>query len=381
MKKALLISCYGWYEKRLKPIKELLENTYECEIINGDFAHSKKEYVEEKREDCTYIHVPSYKKNVSIGRLLSHFLFSEKVYELLQKNKPDLIYALVPPNSLGSYCAKYKTLHMDCTLIIDVIDMWPESMPLDKYKNTFPFVLWKRMRNNSLKKADYVFTECNLYIDSIEKYAPGRINVLHLMKSQNEEEKRLVEAAIRTITPISSRNEIVIGYLGSINYIINIPAIIDVLETLKSKYEVTVKIIGDGESRDQLLKEIANTGAKVEFFGKIYDESKKIEILAQCDAALNLMKQSVKVGLTLKSIDYFSYGLPIINNIKGDTWDWVNKEIPGINYDSNKDDILRWIDSLTSENHTEVHKKFEEHFSRVGFDKKVSSTLHNLIDG
>ena len=44
------------------------------------------------------------------------------------------------------------------------------------------------------------------------------------------------------------------------------------------------------------------------------------------------MKKSVCVGLTMKSIDYFEFGLPIINNIKGDTWNAVEEYGIGINY-------------------------------------------------
>ena len=57
----------------------------------------------------------------------------------------------------------------------------------------------------------------------------------------------------------------------------------------------------------------------------------KINILAPCDYALNIMKDNVSVGLTIKSIDYLSYGLPLINNIKGDTWKLINDEKIGLN--------------------------------------------------
>ena len=53
--------------------------------------------------------------------------------------------------------------------------------------------------------------------------------------------------------------------------------------------------------------------------------------MSKCHFGLNIMKESVCVGLTTKSIDYFSCGLPIINNIKGDTWNIVEKYNVGIN--------------------------------------------------
>ena len=44
------------------------------------------------------------------------------------------------------------------------------------------------------------------------------------------------------------------------------------------------------------------------------------------------MKQEVFVGLTMKSIDYFEAGLPIINNIHGDTWNIVKDRVLWIEF-------------------------------------------------
>ena len=43
LKKAILISCFDWYENRLKPIRDLLmERGYEVLILTTDFDHVKK---------------------------------------------------------------------------------------------------------------------------------------------------------------------------------------------------------------------------------------------------------------------------------------------------------------------------------------------------
>ena len=63
MKKAVMISCFGWYERRLAPIKELISKEYETTIYMGDFIHSTKETVTKRFDDCRYIHINPYKKN------------------------------------------------------------------------------------------------------------------------------------------------------------------------------------------------------------------------------------------------------------------------------------------------------------------------------
>lgn len=42
------------------------------------------------------------------------------------------------------------------------------------------------------------------------------------------------------------------------------------------------------------------------------------------------MKDNVCVGLTMKSIDYFQHGLPIINNIQEDTTEIVKQYKVGL---------------------------------------------------
>ena len=67
------------------------------------------------------------------------------------------------------------------------------------------------------------------------------------------------------------------------------------------------------------------------FHGKIYDGAQKQAIFDRCSFGLNIMKDSVCVGLTMKSLDYFAGGLPILNTIGGDTERLVQVQQMGIN--------------------------------------------------
>ena len=108
MKKAIIISCFGWYTERLIYIEEVLKQKgFSVTIYNSDFSHFKKERVV-KSKNCNYVHVPSYKKNLSLARLYSHAVFSYRIFLILKEYKPDFVYALVPPNSVVKACSKYK---------------------------------------------------------------------------------------------------------------------------------------------------------------------------------------------------------------------------------------------------------------------------------
>lgn len=57
----------------------------------------------------------------------------------------------------------------------------------------------------------------------------------------------------------------------------------------------------------------------MEYYGKIFEEEEKYRILKDYDYGVNIMKSTDTVELTIKSLDCFSYGNSILNNIQGDT--------------------------------------------------------------
>ncbi len=112
------------------------------------------------------------------------------------------------------------------------------------------------------------------------------------------------------------------------------------------------------------------------YYGKVYDEFEKSQILGLCDYCFNMMKREVSVGLTIKSIDYLSMGIPIINNIAGDTWNLVEDENIGINFDG---DVSKIIQKIKEENSVEkginARNCFETHFTLQAFKDKLARTL------
>ena len=48
-------------------------------------------------------------------------------------------------------------------IVLDVIDLWPESLPLTRARGLPPVQFWKRQRDAHIGCADVIFTECGLY--------------------------------------------------------------------------------------------------------------------------------------------------------------------------------------------------------------------------
>lgn len=376
MKKAIIISCFDWYEKRLCYVKETLKKRgYTVTVIQSDFDHINKKRIL-NCEGYQVIHVPAYKKNLSFMRIFSHIWFAGSALKKIKSISPDLIYALIPPNFVGAVCGYYKKYNLNMKLIFDIIDMWPESMPVKRYEKLFLIHWWKGLRNKALKYADFVFTECDLYQQKLEMYLDKeKCQTLYLcskVKAAERMEKRANQDS----------NTINLCYLGSINAIIDIDGIYDFLSMLQEHIkEVTLHVIGEGESRDLFIKRMEQTGCKVYYHGKIFDEFQKSEIMSECDFGINMMKDTVEVGLTIKSIDYFANGLPIINNIKGDTWKIVKEQGMGINVQKeDKECINRILQLKNKQMKTKVRKFYNSTFTEEAFWNVLESGFQKILN-
>lgn len=323
----VIVNCFDTYEHRVDLLyKVLTEQGNKVKVLTSNYRHIEKIKRTEKKKNFILFDALPYKKNMSPERLYSHYKLSKDIFSYVEKriNKIDLLWVLVPPNSFVKDAAKIKRNNPKLKLIFDLIDLWPETMPISKFKTVWPFSMWKNLRDDYLREADCIVTECNLFRKKLKKVLEGKkTEVLYLAREKSD------------VKRVDNRpdDQINLCYLGSINNIIDIPEIARICKQLMEKKPVCLHIIGDGEKRNQLISAVEETGAKVEYHGKIYDAQEKQDIFNQCHFGLNIMKDSVCVGLTMKSMDYFEAGLPIINNIHGDTWWFVEEYKLGINID------------------------------------------------
>ena len=169
-------------------------------------------------------------------------------------------------------------------------------------------------------------------------------------------------------------------YLGAINNVIDIPSICNLLQNLIIKKPVTLHIIGKGERERELVESAKATGAKVVFYGPVYDDAKKLEIMSKCHFGLNVMKSSVCVGLTMKSVEYFRFGIPIINNIPYDTMRLVEERHVGVQLDSKCFDFLN---ELSINDCVVMRENVQEMVSQLFCEKVIfdeyQAVLNNVI--
>lgn len=326
-KTAYFISSTNHYNVRTgKFVNDYIKKGYDVIYVTSDFDHmTKKRYYFNEYKNSKQLHVISYKKNLSISRILSHLMFSYKTFYMLLACKPELVYVEVPNNSLVKSSAKYKKIN-NAEIIVDVFDMWPESMPV-KTKNmivNWGFDIWRNFRNKNLKFADQIWIECDYYRELL---SAQKINL------PMETKYLTLENAETSIETKVSEDEIDLCYLGSINNIIDISLIEKIVSEFAKNKRTRIHIIGDGERKDEFLDILKKNSIEIIDHGKVYEIDKLQEIFDQCWFGINVLREDLAIGITMKSISYFRGGLPIINTVQGDTSRFVEECNIGINVD------------------------------------------------
>lgn len=366
--KVAIVCTFDTYFDRVKLLKEYYSLKHnEVIVITSNFSHRKKqEYINPFAD--IIIDVKPYYKNLSLARLQSHYDFAKDVKEKLEQIQPDLIHCLIPANSLVKSMAEYKENH-DCQLIIDINDLWPETMPINGLEWLPPFKVWKNLREKYLGKADILFTECHLFKEVLQKYKQRKYHVLYWSRLEKPMESHYEYS-----------KDLNFCYLGSMNNIIDIDLIVKLLKECSQYKKTTLHLIGNGESKQSLIDQCKENEIDVIDYHEVYSQEEKQRIFDQCEYGLNVMKPSVVVGLTMKSLDYMLGGLPIINTIQGDTKYFVKTENVGFNV--NRDTISSVAQTLSNiskedmlKQRDNIQKLYQVHFSQEAFFKELDQVL------
>ena len=364
--KVIIATCFQSNEERVNFVYDACKNRgYEVKAYTSDFSHVKKEKRDSVPEQFTVIKTKPYKKNMSIQRMNSHRIFSKDLFQQIEIDNPNLLWIMAPANSLIKEANNYKKKHPDKKIIIDIIDMWPESLPVNFNKNMIPFSWWKNVRTKNINCGDILVTECDLYQEILKNEYSGKIETIHWARDSK---------AIKTENELPEDN-LSLVYIGSINNIIDTEKIAGIIKGIDMP--VTLHVVGEGENTQHFLDTLKGV-CEVIYHGPIRDEEKKNEIFAKCHAGINVYKEGLYIGLTVKCIDYFEHGLPIINNINGDTWNFVNEYNAGINVD--KDNLINGKKLIEMrKNNQNIYNLYNENLTKEIFTEKCLKVIDEVL--
>ena len=343
----------------------------EVVILTPDFSHRHKAPIAPcaKKRGVEYLHHRPYQKNLSWQRLLGHAEFSRDTRKYLEDWKPDRIHALVPANTIAREMDKYKKEHPEVLLYFDLIDLWPESLPVKGFEKTPPAWIWKHLRNAHLAAANKVFAECGLFANRIEQQTGIRPEILYWTIPDDKTDSKLNLPADR----------LSLCYLGSVNNIIDLEGMKSFLSLLAKEIPVDLHVIANGEKKAEMVEMLSSIVHVIDH-GLVYDPQAKQDIFDACHFGLNLMKSEVVIGLSMKSLDYLKGGLPIVNSLQGDLHDWIATSKCGINIDHGDLELAarQVLESLKEENlqmRANAHRLYTQTLSIDAFESHLNQIL------
>lgn len=375
--KAVCVSNFNYYAIRVKYAIEYFEKQgYDVQYITGDYDTMNRQLYTLDIPQVIQIPLIQYRKNISFERIHSHLQFAQNVYRYLQEHKPDVVYAMVPPNFVAHYIAKYKRQNPGVTVIFDVFDMWPETFPNKHHAAlALPFKLWRSLRERAMRHADCVLTECRMFETYLkERHQTVSMATIYPCQLLNQE----------PIDYVTGDDVISLCYLGSINNIIDIDDIERVLTAISRVKKVVLHVIGNGEQTPVFLERMQEICTDVVFHGNVYNPIEKQQIFNQCAFAINVLKPTVFIGLTLKTLDYLNGGLPLLNTVVGDTQSFIDDYGIGLNCHMKDDNsIAIYIQHLTKQDVLNMKNRAKEvfvtHFDVTHYAQRLDNVLHKYI--
>ena len=307
----------GKSNNRFITIAEMLSDKCKVELITGDFCHEKKSEIKINSETLpftlTLLRERMYRRNVSLHRFVSHFLWGREVYNYLKKRKrPDAIYTAVP-TVYGAFLTSEFCRNSGVPFIIDIQDLWPDAfriffdIPVLSGILLYPYSI---IAEKIYKRADYTFAVSQTYADRANRASKRSCDTATVYLGTD---LSLFDACAQAEPILEKKDpgEIWIGYCGTLSRSYDLVCIIDAVALLH-ECKIRLIIMGDGPNRRDFERRSKERDVSAIFTGRL-PYSEMIALLCRCDIAVNPIAHNAAQSIVNKHADYVAAGLPIIS--------------------------------------------------------------------
>lgn len=295
-----------------------LSEEHKVEIVTTNFSHGakapKKPITIEYSFKITMLKEPGYKKNISIKRFYSHYIWGKNLRDYLQTiEKPDVVYCAVPsltgPNHVAEYCKKNGV-----RFVIDIQDLWPDAFQMIfnvPVMSNVVFLPFRRLADSIYRNADSICAVSQTYVDRAlrvnDKCKSG--TTVFLGTNLDTFDVYASEA------PIIHKpdDEIWLAYCGTLGSSYDLICVFDALELL-SENDIKLKfiIMGDGPRRNEFEQYVVGKDVDVVFKGSL-PYNQMCSLLCECDITVNPIMHGAAQSIINKHGDYAASGLPVVS--------------------------------------------------------------------
>ncbi len=289
------------------------------ELITSDYYHAGKIYRKMNENSysklpykVTFLHESSYKNNISLSRIRSHYLLGLRLRDYLKEHDPpDLIYCVVPSLDVAYESIAYANLH-SITAVLDIQDLWPEAFKI-KFN---PVLAGDLIYHPFQKKADFIYTNADKIIAVSKTYitrakicnSKDNMPLCVYLGTQIDKFDAVPPANLHDLETVT------FVYIGTLGYNYDLPCIFKALKIVRYNYSKPFRflIMGDGPKRKEFEGYAGHCGIEVQFTGRLKYEN-MVSLLKNCDIAVNPIIKGAAGSIINKVADYAAASLPVIN--------------------------------------------------------------------
>ncbi len=380
MKNIITIAAFGFdvgentNERGASFVRAFKKAGYQVTHISTDFDHAQKSYILmplKETVDGVYVirfHVLKYVKNLSIQRIISHLQFAYKLKKYLNglKDKPNYIYCVTPTSTSAYVAGKYCKKH-NIPFIIDLIDVWPDSLlPIMKSKIIdCALSPWYYISHKAYKMADYICGESIKYATHAHNFNPS-VPWSYVYLGVNRNKINRLIASSKVVVP-EKKSPIRLCYGGDLGNSYGFDAVLSALCYIQDKgivYEMY--FVGGGDRQEYIRKFSEVHNLNVVITGKI-PYCDYLKYLSTCDIAFNAFAPNTMVVHSYKFNDYMATNNVVLSNLKGETADMIDRYHIGLNY----------TDEKLGEVLYEICSKWDNY---CGFKENINKFVNEVLD-
>ena len=316
--KILIVAPYVTFKdepgaNRFITLARLLSRKYDVTLVTSRFCHILKSHRDENKHldgiNLVLLDEPGYKSNVGFGRLKSHHEFCKNFekFMLSTSGEYSVVYSAYPLIRTNYILGKLKE-RLGFKLIIDVQDIWPESImgPIPVLSNT----VGKLILSPITKYANLTYAFADALV-AVSKTYMERADVKHL-DNQYKEVVYIGADQLHFDSKIkqSSQKKIIATYIGTMAGSYDLETL--VRASALCHEQVDIQFIGIGPHEDKLKQLNLKLGGYVKFRGIMSYDKAMLELISS-DIAINPIRSTAQQSITNKLSDYFCCGLPILS--------------------------------------------------------------------
>lgn len=331
MSKRILIISQNYYPEigsaanRIKNIYlELTKRGHKVTVLTTEPSYPNKNMYKDAKfwqdddleRDVIRIRTRTRRYSNSIFKRLQFYL--EMTYKFIRtirrlEDDYDYIIATTPAIFVGlaGLLAKRR---LECPLILDVRDLWPDSL-LGVGVFTFkPVIAMARSLENKLyAESEHIIINSEGFRSHITRRGIPDNRISFMPNSLTESE------LFGTEQPVSTGEDVTVIYTGNIGLAQDLDQLIEIAQRLKHLEYIKFKIIGYGYRRKELKARIEALGLTNVELLKAENRSEATRAVREADIAfVSLVQQPVfDTVLPGKIIDYMSMGKPIVGSVSG----------------------------------------------------------------